>query len=352
VNKVIQKVADRMLFIDNVVFNEPCPISIVDINKWEWAQGVGLYGLYRYYEVSGDERYLNYIKEWFERRIQEGLPEKNVNTCCPLLTFTYVCQDREDYADIINEWAEWIMNDLAKTEEGGISHIGSGGDCTISNEQLWDDTIFMCVLFLARAGIIMNRQEWLEETQKQFLLHIRFLADKKTGLWFHGWNFADKSNFSGALWGRGNCWITVAIPDYIDIMGDKLGEGFKAYLIGVLRTQILALQKYQTEDGMWRTLINDPDSYKEASATAGFCYGILKSVRLGYVDKSLEAIGEKALAAILDRIDEQGIVQEVSYGTACKYDLNYYKKIRICPMTYGQALAILCISEGMNHAKI
>lgn len=344
--KMIERVANRMLSIDSAISNEPCPISIVDINKWEWAQGVGLYGLYRYYEISENEEYLNYLKDWFDQRIKEGLPAKNVNTCCPLLTFTYVCQDRPDYKDIINEWAEWIMNDLPKTEEGGIAHFGSGNYC---DDQIWDDTIFMCVLFLARAGIVMNRQDWLEETKKQFLLHIRFLADATTGLWFHGWNFKDRSNFGRVYWGRGNCWITVAIPDYIDIMDDKLEQGIRSYLTGVLSAQIKALKNYQADDGMWHTLIDDPTSYKESSATAGFCYGIHKSVRLGYVDKEYEECAEKALKAICARTDENGVVNEVSYGTTCSYEKDYYKQIRICPMTYGQALAILCMSEGITE---
>ena len=344
-NNIIEKVADRMLSIDSAISNEPCPISIVDINKWEWAQGVGLYGLYRYYEVSGNTKYLEYLKEWFDKRIGEGLPDKNINTSCPLLTFTYVCQDRPDYKDIITEWAEYLMNDLPKTEEGGFAHCGSGAPC---DDQLWDDTVFMSVLFLARAGVIMGRQDWLEETKKQFLLHIRFLSDTQTGLWFHGWNFEDRTNFGRALWGRGNCWITVAIPDYIDIMGDKLEPFMKEYLLGVLAAQIKALKKYQADDGMWHTLIDHPDSYKESSATAGFCYGIHKAVRLGYIGEGYMQCARKSLEAIISRIDENGVVGDVSYGTACKYELDYYKNIRITPMTYGQALAILCISEGMR----
>ncbi|MBR5586895.1 MAG: glycoside hydrolase family 88 protein [Clostridia bacterium] len=342
-NNIIEKIADRMLSIDSAISNEPCPISIVDINKWEWAQGVGLYGLYRYYETSGNEKYLDYLKTWFDARIKEGLPAKNINTCCPLLTFSYVCCDRADYKQLIEEWAEYLMNDLPRTEEGGFAHCGSGVDI---DDQLWDDTIFMSVLFLARAGVILGREDYLEETKKQFLLHIRYLADVKTGLWFHGWNFADRTNFAGALWGRGNCWITVAIPDYIDIMGDKLEQGIKEYLLGVFTAQVKALKKYQAEDGMWHTLVNDPTSYKESSATAGFAYGIHKGVRLGYIGEEYAECAKKGIDAIISRTDESGVVGDVSYGTACKYDLEYYKNIRITPMTYGQALAILCISEG------
>ena len=43
------------------------------------------------------------------------------------------------------------------------------------------------------------------------MLHIKYLSDRKTGLWFHGWTFAGRYHFAGALWARGNSWVTIAI---------------------------------------------------------------------------------------------------------------------------------------------
>ena len=165
---------------------------------------------------------------------------------------------------------------------------------------------------------------------------------------FHGWSFIEKSHFAGALWGRGNCWITVGLPDYIDIMEGYLEESVKEHLVSALNMQIAALEKYQDENGAWHTLINDKSSYCEISATSGFCYGIFKSVRKGYADKKYLTCAEKALAAVIDNVAEDGTVENVSYGPGLYSDLNEYKNIEITPMTYGQALAALCISESMK----
>ena len=118
-----------------------------------------------------------------------------------------------------------------------------------------------------------------------------------------------------------------------------------------LARQIEALKKYQDECGGWHTLVNEPESYVEMSATSGFCYGILKSVRMGYVGKEYLEVGERGLASLLSNIDEGGAVQNVSYGTALKDNLDYYRNIKITPMTYGQALAVLAMSEGMKVTK-
>lgn len=345
--KMINKVIDKMINIDKAEIDESCPISIIDINKWEWAQGVGLYGLYRYYEVSGDNRYYTFLREWYEKRISEGLPERCVNTCAPLLTLTYIHENDKKYLDLMYEWAEWLYREHPRTEEGGITHTVSGVKLS---GQLWDDTLFMCVLFLARAGIIFGRDDFLDESKKQFLVHIKYLTDRATGLVFHGWSFERRDHFSAALWGRGNCWLTVGIPDYIDIMGDRL-EGFlKDYLISFYRAQVDALVRCQDASGAWHTLLDDLESYIEISATAGFSYGILKGVRMGYLDETYLTTGERALRAVIDNIAADGTVLNVSYGTGICKTLEEYKNIEITPMTYGQALAVLCMSESMNHS--
>ena len=93
--------------------------------------------------------------------------------------------------------------------------------------------------------------------------------------------------------GRGNCWFTIAVPEYLSIADVKGAD--RRFLTEALLGQIEALEKYQDESGMWHTLVDDPTSYVEASATCGFAYGILKAVRLGLIDEKYKAVGLKAL---------------------------------------------------------
>jgi unsaturated rhamnogalacturonyl hydrolase len=204
----------------------------------------------------------------------------------------------------------------------------------------------MTVLFLAKMGMVLKRQDYVDESIRQFLVHIKYLYDKKTGLWFHGWTFIENCNFAGALWARGNCWVTAGLVDYIEMI--NLHGGVKDYLIDTLLAQVKGLEKLQDESGMWHTLLDDPWSYVETSSTAGFGYGILKAVRKGYIDQAYAKVGIKALEAVIKRIAEDGTVEQVSYGTGMGWDLDHYRKIPLCPMAYGQALAILLLNEGMK----
>ncbi|HKE93506.1 MAG TPA: glycoside hydrolase family 88 protein, partial [Povalibacter sp.] len=109
--------------------------------------------------------------------------------------------------------------------------------------------------------------------------------------------------------------------------------------------QINALIRHQDKSGLWHTLINDPGSYLEASATAGFAYGILKSVRKRYIGSEYEEAGLRALKAVIANIDPSGELRNVSFGTPVFNDLDGYRKVPLTSMPYGQAMAILCLGE-------
>lgn len=317
-----------------------------DINKyrfWEWTQGVGLYGMWKMFEKTKEEKYLRVLLQYYERQLAIGLPAENVNTTAPMLTLAFVYEHtkKESYGRLCVEWAEWLMNGLPKTKEGGFQHMTSD---TLNDQELWDDTLFMSVLFLAKCGVIFGKTEWVEEAEYQFLLHIKYLADRETGLWFHGWTFHGNHNFARALWGRGNSWATAAIPELLKII--ECRPSTRRFLVEALHNQVEALKKFQDPSGMWHTLVDDPTSYVEASATCGFAYGILKAVHDGLIAPEYEACAIKALAPVLSCISEDGIVNQVSYGTAMGRDSKqFYKEIEIKSMPYGQAMAILFLLE-------
>ncbi|WP_462405405.1 beta-galactosidase BglB [Gracilibacillus sp. Marseille-QA3620] len=314
---------------------------------WNWPQGVGLYGIYKYWKKTGDPKAEVILKQWYEERFKEGLPPKNINTMAPFLTLACLYEDtqNEKYLPHLIEWAEWVMHDMPRTQEDGLQHMTYGPE---NKEQLWDDTLMMTVLPLAKIGKTLNRQEYIEEAKKQFLIHIKYLADRNTGLWYHGWTFDGNHHYSGALWGRGNCWITIAIPEVIEILDLQEGDFFRDFLVSTLKRQIDALVKYQTESGLWHTLINDPDSYLETSSSAGFAFGILKAISCRLIGSEYKVYALRAVQGILNEINEEGTLQKVSVGTGMGDTLDFYKEIRITAMPYGQSLAILCLAEILD----
>lgn len=314
---------------------------------WEWTHGIGLYGMYHYYQQTGDRQTLQIIDDWFAARLAEPLPTKNVNTMCPFLTLAYRYEETRNPAwlPVLERWAEWVMHEMPRTRHGGIQHVVYNNE---NHQQLWDDTLMMSVLPLAKIGKLLGRDDYVEEATFQFLTHVQYLMDRETGLWFHGWSFEGNHNFARARWARGNSWLTIVIPDFLELMAWPEQHATRRFLLQVLEAQVSALQALQHESGLWHTLLDDRDSYLEASASAGFAYGVLKAVRKRYLPPTFLPMAEKALHGVTAQINAEGELMQVSFGTAMSNDLDYYRQVPLTSMPYGQAMALLALTEYLR----
>lgn len=325
------------------------------IREWDWPQGVGLYGLLRIMQARKNEDYKEFLYQWFKDNMREGLPSKNINTTTPLLTLAELNEYYHDqeFEVLCFKWADWLMNCLPRTMERGFQHVTSAnGDrqgVRLNENEMWIDTIFMTVLFLNRMGQKYQNQSWIDESIHQVLMHIKYLWDKETGLFYHGWTFNERNNFGGIFWCRGNSWFTLGILDYIDMFKGTMNAGVKEFVVDTYKAQVEALKGLQGKSGLWHTVLTDGDSYEEVSGSAAITAGILKGIRYGILDDSYLPCAWKAVEAILDSIDRDGTVLNVSGGTGMGYDADHYKNILIAPMAYGQSLTILALAEALLH---
>ena len=318
---------------------------------WNWAQGVALYGLYKYAKLRNSQQMYKEIEKWYDVCLKEEVKEKNVNFMAPILALSFIYEEKPDDRILphLKSWADWAMNQLPKTKFHGFQHTVFVAE---NKGQLWDDTLMMAVLALAKIGVLLEEPGYIAEAERQFLVHTTFLMDRKTNLWFHGWTFEEGNNFGEALWARGNCWITIAIPELFDILGDKISPAIRMFLTDVLESQVEALITFQDEKGPWHTLINDPSSYIEISGTFGFAYGLLKASHMGIIDPGkYQEKGVKAIRGALPYIVD-GKVGNVSAGTGVGRNADFYKNIAITDMPYGPALAILALTEYLKDETL
>lgn len=327
------------------------------ISEWDWPQGVGLYGLYKIMMVEKKDEYREFLCSWFKSNMAEGLPSRNINTTTPLLTLVQlneICPDPE-FESLCLSWADWLMRCLPRTEEGGFQHVTSAnGDrlgVRLNENEMWIDTLFMTVLFLNRMGQKYNRQDWISESIHQVLLHIKYLYDKKTGLFYHGWTFNTRDNFGGVFWCRGNSWFTAGILEYLEMFKGSLDAGVREFIVNTYKNQVRTLKKLQSQSGLWHTVLDDPASYEEVSGSAAITAGILKGIKLGIIDDSYLDCAWKGVRAVMNNIDEEGTVLNVSGGTGMGADREHYKKILIAPMAYGQSLTILALIQALDNLK-
>ncbi|RSH79049.1 uncharacterized protein EHS24_001978 [Apiotrichum porosum] len=347
-------------------------VDSISWNFWEWQQAIGLYGLVNYYALKSATNpndphavtTLRLVKDWYAARAAEGCTTKNINTMAVFLSLVTLMDldntrggvftpvERETYLGWIDEWGEWAMNDLDRTEMGGFQHITFR---LVNENQLWDDTLMMTVLSLAKIGKLLNRPQYIEEAKFQFLLHAQYLMDTKTGLWYHGWEFTGDGSGSGhnyaeALWARGNCWITLAIPDFLELVKLEPSDPVYRMLVGTLTRQVNGMfGRQDPATGLWRTLVDDDGSYVETSGSAGFVGGILMAVRLGLLDRAKYLpMALAGLKGCIAQVQPNGEVANVSKGTPVGLDLDFYRTIPKLTVPYGQSLVILALGEWLR----
>jgi unsaturated rhamnogalacturonyl hydrolase len=321
------------------------------MEAWDWPQGVGLYGM-RILMKSGyrQNELKEYILEWFDSHIRKGLPRRNINTTCPLLTLSDFATEKKEYAALCEEWAVWLIREQPRTKENGFQHTttknAERGTLNLNENQIWIDTLFMAVLFLAKWGVYTKRSEYIDEASDQYLLMIKYLYEKQNGLFHHAWSFSEKSNFSDAYWCRGNSWFTASVPDFLELTGENLAHPVRKILVDTFRSQAAALLALQAPDGLWHTLLDETETYEESSGSAGIIYGFLKGLESGLLDHEYSESCRRGITGLIQNISEDGTVRNVSAGTPVGRNREHYRNILTEPMAYGQALSLMALAEA------
>ena len=167
-------------------------------------------------------------------------------------------------------------------------------------------------------GVLLKDEQLIDDALNQYYWHIKYLQDPESGLYYHGYNNITGDHMSGIKWGRANAWAAYTMsqvgiclpqcylyPKFLDVVGS-------------LNDQLAALKLYQTENGLWRTIVDDAASYEEVSASAGIAAAMITKgnpLHIKYINK--------AIPGMLANVSPDGRVLNVSGGTAVMKDAGY-----------------------------
>lgn len=319
---------------------------------WDWPCGVAYYGICEAYEATGKQEYLDAVRARVDEFLEIGLPTWTVNTCsmghCCLSLYQHTGEKK--YLDVVMSKIDYLKNSALRFGDHVLQHtVSANNDFP---EQAWADTLFMAAFFMLRVGVELRDEALIDDALNQWYWHIKYLQDPATGLYYHGYNNITKDHMSGFYWGRANAWAAYTMSQ----VGARLPQ---AYLYpkfldvtGSLNDQLAALKLCQTENGLWRTILDDSDSYEEVSASAGIAAAMVckgNPLHIKYINR--------AIPGILRNISPDGRVLNVSGGTAVMRDRDGYRNIsRDWIQGWGQGLALAFLagilrydqSEGAN----
>ena len=313
---------------------------------WDWQNGVGMYGLIKTYEATGDKRYLQFVKEWVDYHIDKGLPKKTINTVIPFTSVLelYKATGHEPYRWICEDAADFCMCRAKRANEGALEHTVLA---TEFDSQIWADTLFMGAIFLARWGKFIGDDMYIYEAIRQLLLHYKYLVDPSNGLMFHAYNCNLRNHMSAVHWGRANGWAVLSSVEILDMIPNYIKE--KDSIIENLNNQVRALLKYCSENGMWHTVLDCPETYLEATISAAMYCGMYRGIRSGYLSKDLAEPCTKVFEGLVRNITPDGLVMNTSGGTPVMDSAEAYNNIPCVMSYYGQGLTMMALSASLKR---
>jgi unsaturated rhamnogalacturonyl hydrolase len=204
----------------------------------------------------------------------------------------------------------------------------------------WIDDMYMVGMLQIQAYRATQDIKYADRAAVQLMTYINKLQ-QPNGLFFHGPEFHYH-------WGRGNGWVASAMAEVLkSLPADHPG---RSEIMTGYKKMMAALLKFQSDNGMWRQLIDYEYSWAESSCTAMFAYAMTVGVHQGWLDKAVyEPAVEKAWKALCAHVDREGNVREICVGTGQMDDIEFYlKRPRTLGDFHGQAPVLWLISERLE----
>lgn len=301
-------------------------------NDWSWGDGVLMFGMSQLAARTGMTQYGDYIQEWMDHHIAHGYYVAFSDNCPPGIAAVrlYERTGEARYRTVMERTWHYLQNVAARTSDGGLNHMGF-----ITGKQLWVDSLFMFGIYLNEMGRVEQDSAYWEEQLDQIRIFSRHLRDggesgDGNGLYRHMWDDRKKTVTpeQPIFWARGNAWVFVSLVEILSNLPqeDPGRDAPLAYLTRMAET----LAVWQKEGGLWHTLVMDPGTYLETSASALFAYGYHKAMRMGLLDSRYEDVVRKAMAGIQTQLFQgcEGgvIVSGTSHGTS-PGDSEYYANV-------------------------
>ena len=149
-------------------------------------------------------------------------------------------------------------------------------------------------------------------------------------------------------WGRGDGWVAAGMAEMLRSLPENHPR--RAQIMESYRKMMKSLLQHQGKDGVWRQLIDHPDSWPETSSTGMFTFAMITGVKNGWLDKKTYAkAARKGWLGLITYLEPNADLRNVCQGTGKKDDLQYYlDRQRLTGDLHGQAPILSCPSAFLR----
>ncbi|MDR6726487.1 rhamnogalacturonyl hydrolase YesR [Paenibacillus amylolyticus] len=244
--------------------------------------------------------------------------------------------------------ADFMLSRLERQEDGAFYR-----ECTgeYAENTMWADDLYMSTPFLVRYARLTGNTAALDEAARQFLLYRKYLFMSDYKIMSHVYDFK-YGQATRVPWGRGNGWTLFSLTEVLEALPE--GHADCPALIDFYNELCEGYAALQDPSGLWHQVLNDADTYLEASCTAMFTYGFSRGVRFGWF-RHLEryiVAAEQAWSGLTKyAIDRQGNVHGVCSGSRYAFTAEYYNKDLLTVTNDNHGIGIMMLA-GTELARM
>jgi unsaturated rhamnogalacturonyl hydrolase len=208
------------------------------------------------------------------------------------------------------------------------------------HSRFWIDDMFMITLVQAQAFRATGQPQYLDHAALEMTAYLDELQ-QSNGLFYHA---PDVPFF----WGRGNGWVAAGMSELLRSLPQNHPQ--RARILAGYKKMMASLVQFQGEDGLWRQLIDHPESFAETSGSGMFTFAMITGVKNGWLDgKTYGAAARRGWLGLVQYLNDQSDLREVCEGTNKRNDLEYYlTRKRITGDLHGQAPILWCASAWLR----
>lgn len=206
--------------------------------------------------------------------------------------------------------------------------------------RFWIDDLFMITLVQAQAFRATGQPQYLDRAALEMTAYLDELQ-QTNGLFYHA---PDVPFF----WGRGNGWVAAGMSELLRSLPEHHPQ--RARILAAYKKMMASLLKFQGPDGLWRQLIDHPESFAETSGSGMFTFALITGVKNGWLDgPAYGAAARRGWLGLVQSINDQSEIREVCEGTNKRNNLEYYlTRQRITGDLHGQAPVLWCASAWLR----
>lgn len=202
-------------------------------------------------------------------------------------------------------------------------------DGITAEARYWIDDMYMITLVQVQAWRATRDSKYLDRAALTMVAYLDRLQ-QPNGLFHHGPD-------SPFFWSRGNGWMAAGSAELLRALPAE--HPHRARILASYRTMMATLLANQADNGLWRQLIDQPDSWTETSGSAMFAFAFVSGVKHGWLEPATYGpAARKAWLGLVSHLDENANLRDVCVGTNKAKDRQFYlDRPRATGDLHGQA---------------